>query len=79
MQERIVEIKSSEEIGVRYMQQWEEIMLERQEAKAEGKNEKLQELIHKKLAKGKGIDLIAEELEEDPTVIKALIKASEKV
>ena len=37
--EIVEEIRSSEEIGVRYMQEWEEKALERQEAREEGREE----------------------------------------
>ena len=37
MQERICNIKSSEEVSVRYMQRWEELELEKDEARAEGR------------------------------------------
>ena len=36
MQERIQQIKSSEEIGVKYMQEWEEKIIEKQKAREEG-------------------------------------------
>lgn len=39
-----------------------------------GENRKLQELIRKKLSKGKSIELIAEELEEERSVIEELMK-----
>lgn len=39
MQERICNIKSSEEVSVRYMQRWEELELEKDEARAEGRAE----------------------------------------
>lgn len=39
-----------------------------------GENRKLQELIRKKLSKGKSIEQIAEELEEDRSVIEELMK-----
>ncbi len=37
--ERVQQLKDSEEIGVRYMQEWEERAYERMEAKKEGKSE----------------------------------------
>ena len=37
IQQRINQIKSSEEMGVRYMQAWEEKVYDRQEAREEGK------------------------------------------
>lgn len=81
MQQRIERIKSTEEIGVRYMQQWEELVMERRQGieegiekgKAEGQYEKLVELVKKKVEKGKSIDIIAEELEENVAVIKNLM------
>ena len=38
MQERICSIKSSEEVSVKYMQRWEEMEMEKDEARAEGRN-----------------------------------------
>ena len=43
MQERICSIKSSEEVSVRYMQRWEEMEMEKDEARAEGRAEGLSE------------------------------------
>lgn len=71
--ERVCEVKRSEEIGVKYMQAWEEKYYER-----EGIREKLKELVGKKLKKGKTAEEIADMLEEDPQVIKELIKEIEK-
>ena len=42
-----------------------------------GKNEKLKELIQKKLHKGKSVETIADELEEDVSVIRELIDSLE--
>ena len=39
MQERIRQIKSSEEIGVKYMQEWEEKIIEKEKAREEGLEE----------------------------------------
>lgn len=68
--DRVCKVKISEEVGVRYMQAWEEKYYEREE----GKNDKLKEQIEKKLRKGKTIEQIADELEEDVTVISELIR-----
>lgn len=38
MQKRICSIKSSEEVSVRYMQRWEEMEMEKDKARAEGRN-----------------------------------------
>lgn len=59
IQKAVGQIKSNEEIGVKYMQKWEEIA----EARAEGREEYTLELIQKKQAKGKTITQIADELE----------------
>ena len=65
-------VKSSEEIGVKYMQEWEEKILEKRKARAEGLAEGLAEgedlrlikLIKKKIQKSKNLIQIADELEE---------------
>ena len=74
-------VKSSEEIGVKYMQEWEEKILEKRKARAEGLAEgraegrvkgraegetfRLIQLIKKKIQKSKSFIQIADELEED--------------
>lgn len=73
-------VKSSEEIGVKYMQEWEEKILEKRKARAEGLAEGLAEgedlrlikLIKKKIQKSKNLIQIADELEETPKSIQIL-------
>ena len=73
-------VKSSEEIGVKYMQEWEEKILEKQKARAEGLAEgktvgRTIEQIHiikKKILKSKNLTQIADELEEDSKNIEDL-------
>ena len=77
-------VKSSEEIGVKYMQEWEEKILEkrkaraeglaegRAEGRAEGKTVNLIDIIKKKILKSKTLTQIADELEEDPENIQSL-------
>lgn len=73
-------VKSSEEIGVKYMQEWEEKILEKRKARAEGLAEGLAEgedlrlikLIKKKIRKSKNLIQIADELEETPESIQIL-------
>lgn len=73
-------VKSSEEIGVKYMQEWEEKILEKRKARAEGLAEGLAEdedlrlikLIKKKIQKSKNLIQIADELEETPESIQIL-------
>lgn len=79
-------VKSSEEIGVKYMQEWEEKILEKRKARAEGLAEgraegrtqgdcsRLIELIKKKIKKSKTLPQIADELEEDVIDIQPLYK-----
>lgn len=73
-------VKSSEEIGVKYMQEWEEKILEKRKARAKGLAEGLAEgedlrlikLIKKKIQKSKNLIQIADELEETPESIQIL-------
>lgn len=69
-------VKSSEEIGVKYMQEWEEKILEKRKARAEGRTEgetfRFIQLIKKKIQKSKSLIQIADELEEEPTDIQSL-------
>ena len=74
--ERVCNIKCSEKIGVKLMQAWEEKIYERQEAREEGRMQKLEEMIHKKLLKGKSTEEIAEDLEESVETIEEIIKKS---
>lgn len=84
--ERVRKVKSSEEIGVKYMQAWEEKYYEREEGREEGLAEglvkgrtegremHLRELIAKKLAKGRSVNEIAEALEESAETIQKMIE-----
>ena len=89
IQKRIHAIKSSEKIGVKYMQAWEEKILEQEKAREEGRKEglseghasglkegltqKLKELVEKKVQKGYAAEEIAEMLEEDIETIQKII------
>ena len=82
IQTRIHAIKSSEKIGVKYMQAWEEKILEQEKAREEGHAsglregliQKLKELVEKKVKKGYAAEEIAEMLEEDIETIQKLIE-----
>ena len=82
MHRRVNRIKSSEEIGVKFMQAWEEKILDKRKAHEEGYNlgrsagreQLLQEQIKKKLEKGYTPEEIAAFLEEDIGEVKRLIK-----
>ena len=94
IQKRVEAIKSSEEVGVRYMQAWEEKVLERQagrqeglqegirkgrlEGRQEGLTEKLKEQAAKKWQKGKTPEQAAEDLEEDLEVIQKIYRELEQ-
>ena len=73
LQRRIAMIKSSEEIGVKYMQEWEEKVIEQRRAREEGVAEgrvegaehKLFVQIYKKLSKGCSLSATADSLEEE--------------
>ena len=56
------------------MQAWEEKYYEREEGREEGFREGLKLLIQKKLAKGKTVEVIADELEESVERIEELMK-----
>ena len=83
MHKRIEAIKSNEEIGVKYMQEWEEKIIEQRKAREEGlgeglsqgRDEKLKEQVQAKLAKGKSTEEIADELEESVEKIKRIISS----
>ena len=77
-------VKSSEKIGVKYMQEWEEKILEKRKARAEGLAEGRAEgktvgrtieqihIIKKKILKSKNLTQVADELEEDSKNIEDL-------
>ena len=77
-------VKSSEEIVVKYMQEWEEKILEKRKARAEGLAEgraegrtegqtiTLIQQMKKKIQKSKTLIQIADELEEEPDTIQSL-------
>ena len=90
IQKRIHAIKSSEKIGVKYMQAWEEKILEQEKAREEGRQEghasglregltqggiqKLRKQVEKKVQKGFSVEEIAEMLEEDIETIQKLME-----
>lgn len=76
--ECVEKIKSSEEMGVRFMQSWEEKVIERQEGKAEGKAEAVIELL---MELGTVPDNLREAvmLQTDLVVLKDWLKKAAKV
>ena len=80
IQKAVRQIKSNEEIGVKYMQKWEEIAEARAEGRTEGREEYTLELIRKKQEKGKSLAQIAEDLEmTEEEVQKILDKYAETI
>ena len=77
MSERVREIQNNAEVSVKYMQAWEERVLDRQEAREEGRKQLLSELIQKTLEKGLPMDQIADTLEIDASRVKELIREME--
>ena len=77
MHSRIEKIKSSEEIGVRFMQAWEEKIFDKQEARAEGlaegRAEGRAEIILKMHTKGQSSDIIADILDMSESEIEVII------
>jgi predicted transposase/invertase (TIGR01784 family) len=90
MQERIKQIKASEEVGVKYMQAWEERILDMNEARQEGREEGIEigtergieigtergreEMILNALKKGKKCNDIAEFNDLDLTFVLEVAK-----
>ncbi len=80
--DRVCQVRASEEIGVKYMQAWEEKYFDKQEGIEQGikqgiqqgKLQKLKELIQIKLAKGRSVEEIADALEEDAGTIRELVE-----
>ena len=84
IQRAVQQIKSNEQIGVKYMQEWEERQDEIDKAHEEGikigRAKELVELIQKKQAKGKNLTQIADELEmTEEEVQKILDKYAETI
>ena len=78
IQKAVQQIKSNEEIGVKYMQKWEEIAEAREEGREEGRTEGREQLlinqIQKKQAKGKNITQIADELEITEEEVQSVLE-----
>ncbi len=69
---RVEQIRLSEKEGIRLMQKWEEIAEARSEGEKIGKEMSQIALICKKIMRNKGIEQIAEELEEDVSSIRKI-------
>ena len=91
--DKVEKIRRSGKCGVKYMQRWEEIVYARQDGYEEGRNEGHSEgldegrregvlreiaVICKKLAKGKNVEQIADELEEELGHVSRICHIAEK-
>ena len=63
----------AKKVSIYEYDQEKHLRMERRDAKAEGRNELLEELVKKKLQKNKSPEIIAEELEENISVIQNVI------
>ena len=75
--ERVRKVKINEEVGVKYMQAWEEKYYAKEEGieigREKGEKEILRKLIEKKLEKGKNNSQIAEDLEMGVVEVEKII------
>ncbi len=73
---RVCKVRTSEQIGVKYMQAWEEKIYDREEAREEGREEasllKTISLIKKNLSRGLALKDIAEFLDEDISKVQKI-------
>ncbi|MBD5527721.1 MAG: hypothetical protein HDR02_04830 [Lachnospiraceae bacterium] len=75
---RVEKVRHSEKCGVKYMQRWEEIAYARQDGYEAGALREVLAAVCKKLAKGKGEEQIAEELEKTPEEIHWICEVARK-
>ena len=79
LREKVEALKDDEEVGVRYMQEWEERELEKIDARnagrMEGEQNKLREQVQKKVEKNYSAEKIAEDLEESVETIQKIIES----
>mgnify|MGYP005783641245 CR=1 FL=1 len=73
IQKAVQQIKSNEQIGVKYMQEWEERQDEIDKAIEADREKRTLELIQKKQAKGKDLTQIADELEMTEEEVQRLL------
>lgn len=78
-QDIVDEVKCSDEERTRYMKLYGVIDYEKRDSYEAGHEAKLIELVCRKIAKGKNLSLIAEELEEDESTIKKIYDAAMSV
>ncbi|MBP3664302.1 MAG: Rpn family recombination-promoting nuclease/putative transposase [Tyzzerella sp.] len=72
--ERVCKVKINEEVGVKYMQAWEEKYYAKEEGREEGREEILKELVEKMFAKGWTKARIVDELELEEALVEAIFQ-----
>lgn len=74
--DRVCKVRMNEEVGVKYMQAWEEKYYEREEGREEGERLKLINQVCRKIKKGFAVPEIADMLEEDESNIQKIYNAA---
>ena len=87
---RVRRIRASEKMGVKYMQEWEELAYAKEEGisegyqrgkddgVSEGKDQQLIQMVCKKIYKGKSPAIIAQELEESEETVRKICDAAKE-
>lgn len=70
--ERVRSVRKSEKAGLKYMQRWEELAYAREDGEIAGALKRLIAQVCKKMKKNKTLEAIAEELEEEISVIEPI-------
>ena len=78
LHEYVEQIKASEEIGVKYMQKWEELEYEREDAREEGLKQGLQQGLMEGREEGLKQGQIAGRKVEELSVLRRLLKKKNK-
>ncbi len=78
VRDRVEKIRRSEKCGVKYMQRWEEIAYAREDGRDEGALREIIGIVCKKLAKGRSVEQIADESEQELERISRICHIAEK-
>ncbi|MDD6573110.1 MAG: Rpn family recombination-promoting nuclease/putative transposase [Thermoflexaceae bacterium] len=76
--DKVNKIKLSEQMGVKYMQHWEELAEAKDEGRSQGELLTLISLIVRKLKKNKSVESIADELEQDVEYVRHICEITAK-
>lgn len=75
---KVERIRTSEKVGMKYMQRWEEVEYARDDGREEGFIKRLIQMVCKKIRKGKTIAEIADDLEEDLEQVEKIYNAAQE-